>query len=249
MSSLPRMFRDSLRASPVVFPLIGRQGESPDFERRVVRPGDSVVIEGYPRSGNTFGTMAFRRAQLGPLNIGNHFHAPAQILLANRYAIPALVVIRAPKAAALSLCVYHGGRMSAARAVELYIAFHRPILRIPQAWTPALFEEVIADFAPAIRRMNAQFGTNFIPYENSPEEDALTRAAVEKKRLSRLAKRGDMEASIARQTVPSAEKEALKSRYRDEFETVKVRRLLSAAQDYYESILNHKCLKQDTAVQ
>lgn len=248
MSRISTRFRDGLRASPLAFSIIGRRGEHPDFERRIVRPGDDAVIEGYPRSGNTFGTMAFRRAQPGPLKIGNHFHAPAQVLLAARYKIPALVVVREPAAAALSYCVYNGGRASAARAVELYIAFHEPILRCPEAWVPARFKEVIADFAPAIERLNRQFGTAFVPYVNSPEEDALTREAVEAKRLKRLAHRGDAEASIARQTVPSAEKDQLKGRYRDAFESAAVRALLARAAECHAAVLAHPALRQDTSV-
>ncbi len=236
-----------MRGSPTAFARLGPRGEHPDFDRRVTRRGDDVVIEGYPRSGNTFGTMAFRLAQPNPLNIGNHFHAPAQIGLARRYGIPAMVVVREPMAAALSFCVYHQGKVSAAAALKTYIAFHKPLAAWQDAWIPAPFEEVISDFGTSIARLNAHFGSDFAIYHSSPEADARTQTAVEEKRLKRLARRGDTQASAARQTTPSAAKEALKANFRDQFAAPNIEPLKAEAAALYAQVLAHPTMKNPTS--
>ncbi|RMG27959.1 MAG: hypothetical protein D6732_19595, partial [Methanobacteriota archaeon] len=38
-----------------------------------------IVIEGYPRSANTFAVVAFRLAQNRPVKIAHHLHMEAQI--------------------------------------------------------------------------------------------------------------------------------------------------------------------------
>ncbi len=247
MTTLANMFRDALRASPLAYGWLGRRGEHADLDRRVLRRGDDLVIDGYPRSGNTFALAAFRHAQPRPLNIGNHCHAAAQIGLARRFGIPAMVVLRDPRAAALSYCVYRGGALSPQRALELYIAFYAPTLSMMQAWTPALFSEVTGNFSASISRLNQQFGTDFALYHNTPDSDAAVRATIEAKRQKRLAKTGDIAASAARQTTPSAEKEALKPRYEAGFETPAARALLSRAEDVYTSLLRHPTLANGAA--
>lgn len=230
--------RDRLRASPFAFGVIGRRGEHPDFDRRVVRRGDDLVIEGFPRSGNTFATMAFRLAQPNPLKIGNHFHAPAQILRARQFAIPAMVVIREPMAAALSFLVYHQGRMSAARALEQYVAFHKPLLGCLDEFSIAPFEEVVSDFNASIARLNAKFGTDFVGYEPFDELNTNAMAAIEEKRLKRLEKRGDAAASDARKTTPSAEKDAQKDKFRASLAAPALAGLRDDAAMCYNTILN-----------
>jgi len=233
---LKSYIREKLRASPLAFGAIGRWREHPDFDRRVVRRGDDLVIEGYPRSGNTFGMMAFRLAQPGPLNIGNHFHAPAQILRAARFGIPAMVVIREPMAAALSLVVYYQGRVSPERALEQYVAFHKPLIACTDAYCIAPFKEVVSDYGRSIERLNAKFGTDFTLYENSLVTDAKTMAAIEKKRLKRLEKSGDVVGSLARKTTPSAEKDAWKTKYAKSFDAPNIAPLRAAATALFMSL-------------
>ena len=55
-----------------------------------------ILIEGYPRSGNSFAVAALARAQARPVRIAHHAHVPGHVIAAARAGVPALVVIREP---------------------------------------------------------------------------------------------------------------------------------------------------------
>src|SRR5215211_5813810 len=75
---------------------------------RIVTPDTQLVIEGFPRSGNSFARSAFVMAQSespGKIRIAHHMHVPAQVVRAARWQIPTLVVIRRPRDAVLSFAL------------------------------------------------------------------------------------------------------------------------------------------------
>src|SRR5215210_9212094 len=74
----------------------------PHYRRLLVARTTQFVIEGFPRSGNTFAVVAFEQAQRETFRIAHHLHAPAQVMLAARWRIPALVLVRKPTDAVLS---------------------------------------------------------------------------------------------------------------------------------------------------
>ena len=61
--STKAVLRRILMTNPHAFRLLWRRKENSLFERRVVRKGDDIEIEGLPRSGNTFASAAFRLAE------------------------------------------------------------------------------------------------------------------------------------------------------------------------------------------
>ncbi len=145
--------------------------------RRVAEPDDAVVIDGYPRSANTFACDAFTVAQGHSLTdavakgyavkMGNHFHSPAQFALAKKYGVPAMLVLREPVAAALSWVVFTEGKLSAADTLRHYVRFHEPLVAIADAFAVAPFEEVTSDFGKSIARLNAKFGTRFKLFDHT----------------------------------------------------------------------------------
>jgi len=72
-----------------------------------VNKKSELVIEGFPRSGNTFAVVAFQSAQKRNVKIAHHLHVPAQIIRAVNMNIPALVLIRNPSDSIASLMVRH----------------------------------------------------------------------------------------------------------------------------------------------
>ena len=61
-----------------------------------VDDGTDVVIEGFPRSGNTAVFAAFSVAQPSEIRIAHHTHTPANAIAGVRRGLPVLVLIRAP---------------------------------------------------------------------------------------------------------------------------------------------------------
>lgn len=173
-----------LRSSPLFFGTFYKFKERENFRARVVRPGDVAVIEGFPRSANTFATYAFLQSQGADTRFGNHFHTPAQFHLARKYRIPALLVIRHPRDACLSFMVFTHSD-DAGDALRRYIAFHEPLRAIRDAFLVAPFAEVTTDFGQVLRRANEKFSTAFKPFEHTEENVRRVREAIESDRARR----------------------------------------------------------------
>lgn len=158
---------DQLGNSTSLFPAAYRfMGSKKEL---LVTSKTDVVIEGYPRSGNTFAVVAFRHAQPDPaeLVIAHHLHVPAQIGLAARYGIPTMVVVRQPDAAIPSLIVRES-HVSIDRALRKYIDFHRTVLTHRSTLLTVKFESVITDFGVVMQHFNERFGTHYKPFEHTP---------------------------------------------------------------------------------
>ncbi len=207
------------------------------FKRRVVRPGDAAVVEGFPRSANTFASYAFRDSQPQGLRFGNHFHSSAQFVLAARYGIPAMLVLREPIGACQSFMMFTGN-VSAAESLARYIAFHKPLLRLQDHFTVAPFEEVTSNFGASIARMNARFGTNFTLFDHTPENQKQVFDTIAADRAKREKMFGAAFKDPLRTTTPTAEKEARKAQLAAEFQTPAVTKLIDTAVTIYRTLLD-----------
>jgi hypothetical protein len=72
-------------------------------DNRLVGKHSRIVIDGFPRSGNSSTVAKFKAAQNQNFHIGHHIHHPFQIERAVRLKIPVIVMIRDPKSAIISL--------------------------------------------------------------------------------------------------------------------------------------------------
>ena len=150
------------------FPFVHLKSKS---RKLAVTNRTEIVIEGFPRSGNSFAVAAFRAAQPRSVKIATHLHAPAQIILAARKNIPTLVVIRNPIDAVISLRAldiesHSLGRSplfdwSSEQLLRSYIRFYTSIIPYQNKYVLGLFEEVTKDFGPVVRKINQRFNTNF----------------------------------------------------------------------------------------
>jgi hypothetical protein len=141
-------------------------GADPDAVPPVVDTDADIVIEGYPRSANSFAVAAFRLAQERPVNIAHHRHVAAQVLGSIKLGVPTLVLIRAPEEAVPSLVARHP-HVGMRGALLGYVRFYRPLIRHRTHIEWATFSEVTSDFGAVIRRINARYGTNFHPFEHT----------------------------------------------------------------------------------
>lgn len=146
---------------------------------RLTSTASIAVIDGYPRSANSFATKAFMAAQGGFVRVGNHVHSPANIIRGIRLGKPALVVIREPRDAILGYCAWSDQtegdlpdvlmRCQLRLFVKRYIAFYSKLLPYIDQLVVAEFTEVTSDFGALISRLNEKFGTNFDKFEHTAE--------------------------------------------------------------------------------
>jgi hypothetical protein len=127
-----------------------------------------LVLEGYPRSGNTFAWYALIMAQTCPFNIASHSHNPGRIIEAVRHQIPTLVLIRKPEDCVISYCIYEP-RLSLDLALNHWIRFYKAIKPYKDGYILATFDDVVTDFGAVIARVNNQFDTKFELFDHTEE--------------------------------------------------------------------------------
>jgi hypothetical protein len=178
LESFPRLYLEILR--------VKRRGH---WSREwVVSRDTEIVIEGFPRSANSFARSAFRSCQPN-VRYATHVHSSAQIVQASRWGIPTLVVLRDPEGAVCGdlafQCELDGSDPDKVTAQSLnaslyrYIKFYRPLASLKPHFVVGHFPEVIADYGAVIRRINEKFGTAFVVFQHTEKNaaDIKSRAA------------------------------------------------------------------------
>jgi hypothetical protein len=130
-----------------------------------------LVIDGFPRTANTFALIAFQVAQRTPVRVAHHLHAPAQLILAARLGIPALVTIREPEGTVLSN-VIREPHVRLGQALDAYTRFYERLLPHRHAFVVADFPAVTTDFGAVIDLLNSAFGTAYARFEHTPDNVA-----------------------------------------------------------------------------
>jgi len=165
-----------------------------------------LVIEGYPRSANTFAVEAFKRAQNRPVSIAHHLHAPAQIMRAVRDGKPVLLIVRDPRDAVASFLI-RNPEITLGEALKYYIGFHEKVRPYAGACLVASYESVTRRFDEVIRRLNRRFSTDFATFEPTEENINACFAKIESLNET-LAAEDDFERTVAR---PSDQRKAARA--------------------------------------
>lgn len=202
----------------------------PGYRDLLVNRSTRFVIEGFPRSGNTFAMVAFLQAQRESFKVAHHLHMPAQVMLAARWRIPTLVLMRDPTDAVLSWTIREP-RIPVRQAMTYYVRFYEKISEYRHAFVIGLFEEVVHDYGAVLERVNARFGTRFTPFDHSRDNVESAFACIEE--IHRARRNRLNEKQIAR---PSAVKAEMKDVLRRELETPEMRRLTTCAQALYREL-------------
>ncbi|KPQ33601.1 MAG: hypothetical protein HLUCCA11_17855 [Phormidesmis priestleyi Ana] len=143
-----------------------------------------IVIEGFPRSANSFSVGAFQRVQDCDFSVAHHLHAPAQIIRASRLSIPSILLIRPPVDTVCSLRALDlqislvEQRYNPALAISMncylkwWIDFYSSLLPYSDSYVISLFDETIQNFGKAINLLNLRFKTDFCSaFENISETE------------------------------------------------------------------------------
>ena len=188
-----------------------------------------IVIEGFPRCGNTFAVIAFQSAQQRKIKVAHHLHVPAQIRFAASYGIPTLVLIREPLAAISSLIVRHPERSPEQCLIE-YTNFYASIFSLKNRFVVSDFPVTVNDFGSVTARINERFKTSFDCFEHTPCNIEAVFARIEKN--NRILEKG----SVMQLAKPAQEKELPKEEVKAMLRSEKFSALLGAAERAYQRL-------------
>lgn len=137
----------------------------PHNAHHAVRRDTQLVIEGFPRSANTFAEEAFRHAQPAAVRTADHLHVSAQVARAVAYGVPVCVLVREPADAVRSLLIKHR-HIRPVDALRGYRRFYKQCLRYTDHMVVATFDQVTSDFGAVTARINQRFGTDFACFDH-----------------------------------------------------------------------------------
>jgi hypothetical protein len=203
----------------------------PSYRDLLVDRRTQIVIEGFPRSGNTFAVVAFRQAQPQSVRVAHHLHMPAQVIRAAKWGIPTLLLARKPTDTTLSW-VIREPRLPIRQALKHYVSYYEKAAEYQDALVVGFFEEVTRDYGAVLERVNAKFGTGFSTFVHSEENVKSVFEHIDE--VHRARRGGRLDEKVI--THPSAIKAGLKEALKKELEAPEVRKLIARAEAVYESL-------------
>lgn len=221
-----RRVRELLGDDPRFLPVVLRA--TPLGTARRLGPTTQVVIEGFPRSGNTFAINAFRLAN-PDVEASSHVHTPSQVKLAVRRQLPTLLVIREPIATVTSLLIA-APWVRIHSALNEYVHHHQQLIPHAHGFLVATFPQVTHDFGTVTHQLNDRFGTSFVPFDHTPAnvDEVFARIEDHHQRVH-----GGTENVVPR---PSASRQAARHWLADQLADPRYASLLAEARSVYRAL-------------
>lgn len=210
---------------------IANTGKDPSIDGICWAPIDSktdIVIEGFPRSANTYAVVAFRFAQIRQYRVAYRLHAPIQLITACRRGVPAIALIRNPKDAVLSWAI-HRRDVTVMDALIGYEAFYSALLPYQSKLVVADFDDVTNHYDIIIQRANKKFGTNFQEFEQSEVNVKACFSIIDQYYSDSLG--GTIPENVVAR--PSQERRELKKAFESEYHRPDIRERRNRAEEIY----------------
>jgi len=216
------------RYPAVIMAVSGIFSKKKDF---MVSKNTDIVIEGFPRSGNSFAFVAFKEVQNREMKIAHHFHLPFQILYACKNNIPCIVVIRKPIDAVASFLIFNP-YLSVHMALRYYITFYETISPYRDKFVTGTFDKVTTNYGKVIERLNKKYMLKYNVFNNTPESVKKCFYEIEKTENRIRGKNKFMERTIPR---PSVIRDKLKPEVKKKIQKREYAYLLNRAEKIYRS--------------
>ncbi|MCX7620797.1 MAG: hypothetical protein N2037_08160 [Acidimicrobiales bacterium] len=177
---LLRRIREMLGDDPFFLPIVLRA--TPTGTVRRLTDETEIVIEGFPRSGNTFAFFALKHAAAlagRDIVISSHVHTPSAVKAAVRLRYPTLYVIRRPIDTIVSLLIA-APHVPFDAAIDEWLHHHEEILPYHERFVIGTFDDVTTDFGKVTAIVNERFGTDFPLFEPTEENVEAVFAAIDR---------------------------------------------------------------------
>ena len=194
------------------------------YGRKIITKNSDIVIEGYPRSANSFSVKAFKFDNGEGYKIATHLHAYPQVIVGVKYNIPTLLLIRNPFDCVVSYMALLAQTIGVEKInkgynikwlLSDYVLFYKKLLPYKDNVVVGVFSNVLTDYGKVIDELNKKFDTNFEAFEHT-QENVNKVFATSKSHLS-----------------PSNKREDVKSNFVEQMETLKTTKLFKEAENLY----------------
>ena len=214
--------------------IAAREGTEPNPDASPPPMGANIelVVEGFPRSANSFAIAAIRRAEDRPLTIAHHQHVPAQIVAGARVGVPTILLIREPDAAVLSY-VIRQPFLTLGQALRHYVRFYKRALPYKEAVVVATFDEVTNDFGAVMHRLNEKFGSRFPEFVHTAETERQCFEDIERHERKVLKPHYDFEMMTAR---PSPQRQSRRDELIEKLQEPRLAKRRATAWELYREL-------------
>lgn len=131
-----------------------------------------LIVEGYPRSGNSFLEALISLTQRKTIAIAHHTHALAHVRWGARHGIPSAVVVRNPIASAASLAMHVPKVFTADDLISEYNCFYEGLSSVREMVCLITFDSLTSNAPQVIRAIDARFSLG-LDYQFSHTEIEL----------------------------------------------------------------------------
>ena len=152
----------------------------PRHREYACRRNTDLVVEGFPRSGNTYLT-AIIELYNPRVRLAHHLHASAQFYRASRIGVPAVLLVRPPEDAIASLLHRQDRRSGPAAPLRRYIAFHRSLLPIISNICIVPFDDLIRQPDRALQRIASFSRIPLAPYPGDADAELLVFQEIDRR--------------------------------------------------------------------
>lgn len=142
-------------------------------------PSAKLVIEGFPRSSNTYAYSAFCLVNGVDPSIRPPNHSIRNVLAGAQRGTPVILLTRPPLDAVASQLL-HRPRLEPQSVLRSYIRFHAHALPVLDRIVVAPFDTVVHSFGSVISEVNRRFGTSFVAYEPTEENELRVREHIDR---------------------------------------------------------------------
>lgn len=146
-------------------------------EKKLATINKALVVEGFPRSGNTFLSDFLLVTQSPSFRFAHHTHLIENVMLGIDNNLPAVVIMRNPLDAIASFVIY--SEKSVEFAIDKWLRFYAEAERLDSRALLVSFETITANPVRIIEELNAKFQINLDVPSSESAAMAATKDRIE----------------------------------------------------------------------